>query len=121
MVYTVYEATVKDEAAYLEPSTAFRPTQLRGQKGAVVLPFEQFGQITVNREGCSRSRSVGKLAPIWRARRRRRVRRCSSVLSIIGVPLLPVLGRMDRPEFPFMAVNDASEILNDCCCAVTAN
>jgi hypothetical protein len=28
---------------------------------------------------------------------------------------------MDRPVFPFMAVNGALEILNDCCYAVTAN
>ena len=86
-----------------------------------MLPFEQFGQITVNREGLLAIEIGRQLAPIWRARRRRRIRRCSSVLSVIGVPLLPVLGRMDRPEFAFMAVNDASEILNDCCCAVTAN
>ena len=38
-------------------------------------------------KACSRSRSPGKLAAIWRPRRRIRVRRCSSVLSVISVPL----------------------------------
>ena len=71
-------------------------------------------------KACSRSRSPGKLAPIWRPRRRIRIRRCSSVLSVISVPL-PILGRLGCPRCPFMAVIGPSEILRDCCCAATAN
>ena len=91
-----------------------------------MLPFEQFGQITVNREGLLAIEIGRQTGPDLASEAAEARKALSSVLSVIGVPLLatkhvPVLGRMDRPEFPFMAVNDASEILNDCCCAVTAN
>jgi hypothetical protein len=64
----------------------------------------------------SSAKSAGKLLTIWRARRRRRVRRCSSVLSIIAVP--PVSGEWTA-RVPFF--NGASKNLWNCCCAVTAS
>ena len=86
-----------------------------------MLPFEQFGQITVNREGLL-AIEIGRQTGPDLASEAAEARKALQ-LGVVGHrrPPLPVLGRMDRPEFPFMAVNDASEILNDCCCAVTAN
>jgi hypothetical protein len=58
----------------------------------------------------SSAKSAGKLLTIWRARRRRRVRRCSSVLSIIAVP--PCFGRVDRPGSLFQwGVKKSLELL----------
>jgi hypothetical protein len=41
--------------------------------------------------------------------------------GVIVVRLLPILGSVDCPGFPFMAVKGTSEILNLCCCAAKPN
>ena len=64
-----------------------------------MLPFEQFGQITVNREGLLAIEIGRQTGPDLASEAAEARRRCSSVLSVIGVPLLPVLGEWTARSF----------------------